>query len=93
MLFHLAIAWRPSLDTKSSTRSFPKPMPAQEWIVEPPMFTPAMPVGAVIATSSNFCRSESIMALRRTDFPVPDEMMRPVSFMKVRVMGAYRLDQ
>jgi hypothetical protein len=40
-------------------------------MVEPPMFTPAMPVGAVMATTPNLFLSEFIIALRRTDFPVP----------------------
>ncbi|KAJ6501690.1 hypothetical protein C8R47DRAFT_958497, partial [Mycena vitilis] len=30
--------------------SFPSPMPANEWTVEPPMFRPAIPVDAVTAT-------------------------------------------
>jgi len=49
-------------------------MPANEWTVEPPMLTAAMPVEAVTQTapgSGYLSRSDLISSRRRTDLPVP----------------------
>ena len=55
-----------------SNGSFPNPTPAQEWIVCPPMFKPAIPVGAVIPISIPCTeRKWWIIARSSTDFPVP----------------------
>ncbi|KZT67584.1 hypothetical protein DAEQUDRAFT_728801 [Daedalea quercina L-15889] len=54
-------------------------MPAQECNVHPPMFTDAMPVAAVIAScplSESSARHCSMIARRRTDFPVPAEPVK-----------------
>lgn len=51
--------------------SFPRPMPAQECRVQPPMFTAAIPVVAVIAISPPLSRQCVMISRRRTDFPVP----------------------
>jgi hypothetical protein len=50
----------------------PRPIPAQEWRVQPPMFTAAIPVDAVIANRSEGLPPKWFMMARsRTDFPVP----------------------
>eukprot|EP00965_Chrysotila_dentata_P141493 4676489-Pleurochrysis_carterae.AAC.4 len=49
---HLATApaLRETLPASASGVPLPRPIPAHEWIVEPPMCDAAMPVGAVTAT-------------------------------------------
>ncbi|KAF8139880.1 hypothetical protein EV363DRAFT_1153034, partial [Boletus edulis] len=52
--------------------SCPRPMPAHECNVVPPIFTEAMPVDAVIARLGQPLPPQaSMMARSRTDFPVP----------------------
>ena len=64
--------WYKNLPERSFTDSFPSPIPAQEWRVQPPIFTAAIPVDAVIA---RFCEDLppklSMIARSRTDLPVP----------------------
>lgn len=59
--------------------SIPMPIPANEWIVTPPMLHAAMPVEAVIATASGdfeyLLRRTLMISRRRTDFPVPVQMI------------------
>ena len=70
---------------RSRASSFPRPTPAHECNVHPSIFTEAIPVAAVIASSSNgracpggsggsslyLSRRWLMIARRRTDFPVP----------------------
>jgi hypothetical protein len=55
--------------------SGPIPIPDHEWTVQPPMFTDAMPVEAVMpiarVSSVWIKRKCSITERRRKDFPVP----------------------
>ncbi|KAI0047662.1 hypothetical protein FA95DRAFT_1463630, partial [Auriscalpium vulgare] len=55
-----------------SARSSPRPIPAHECSVVPPIFTDAMPVDAVIASLSGLPGSlrALIISRRRTDFPM-----------------------
>ncbi|KAI6159526.1 hypothetical protein EDD17DRAFT_1486267, partial [Pisolithus thermaeus] len=53
--------------------SCPKPIPAHEWTVVPPIFTLAIPVEAVIAKRPDPCPPQTRMISRsRTDLPVPE---------------------
>jgi hypothetical protein len=54
-----------------SNFSLPRPMPAKECNVVPPMFTPAIPVEAVTASEDEGTPKCSIILRRSTDFPVP----------------------
>ena len=64
-----------NLLTSFSADSFPKPIPAQEWIVVPQILSPATPVGAVLATlrGSYIPLRRLVISRRSTDFPVPVE--------------------
>lgn len=59
-----------------SADSLPRPMPENEWIVDPPMLQAAIPVDAVTATASERPLNLTLRALmisrKRTDFPVPE---------------------
>jgi hypothetical protein len=56
----------------TSADSLPKPIPANECTVLPPMLRPAIPVEAVMAMDSGKrSRSKRMISRRRTDFPVP----------------------
>ncbi|TEB39068.1 hypothetical protein FA13DRAFT_435508 [Coprinellus micaceus] len=60
-----------TLPTNLEGSSCPSPIPAQEWRVQPPMLTAAMPVVAVIAMSPPLSRQWVIISRNSTDFPVP----------------------
>lgn len=63
------------LPTNFLTGSLPKPIPAQECKVVPPMLTAAIPVLAVIANVSEAQPPHDRMISRSsTDFPVPKRL-------------------
>jgi hypothetical protein len=77
---HLSLAsahffWYLSFPTILSAVSCARPAPDHEWMVQPSIWTDAMPVEAVTATASLLCLYFSwrcaIMAPRRYDLPVP----------------------
>lgn len=71
-----AFLFRLTIEHSCSTVPVPKPIPAKEWTVIPPMLHAAIPVDAVTAMESslltNFLRKAAIISRRRTDFPVPE---------------------
>ncbi|KAF8267803.1 hypothetical protein EI94DRAFT_1729461 [Lactarius quietus] len=77
--FHLELAFLFFLifETSASALSIPRPIPANEWIVTPPMLQAAMPVEAVTATASGVLtyslRRVLMISRRRTDLPVPTD--------------------
>ncbi|TFL03623.1 hypothetical protein BDV98DRAFT_504426 [Pterulicium gracile] len=67
--------------TKISFSRLPSPTPAKECRVPPPMLTPAIPVDAVMAISSDGSGSKSLMiSRRRTDFPTPDIVLHELTW-------------
>lgn len=62
------------LSASFSAGSFPRPIPAQEWTVLPPILRPAIPVDAVTAIESPYGLKILIISRKRTDFPVPVRM-------------------
>ncbi|KAH6916796.1 hypothetical protein BKA70DRAFT_1038045, partial [Coprinopsis sp. MPI-PUGE-AT-0042] len=46
----LNLGWPKNLPTNCFVVSFPRPIPAHEWSVHPPIFTEAIPVDAVMAS-------------------------------------------
>lgn len=71
-----------TMEHSCSTLPVPRPMPAKEWIVIPPILHAAIPVDAVTAIESsfpaNFLRKAAMISRSRTDFPVPESLRSSV---------------
>ncbi|KAI0080063.1 hypothetical protein K474DRAFT_1590717, partial [Panus rudis PR-1116 ss-1] len=71
------------LYTKRSLGSLPRPIPAHECRVHPPMLMDAIPVEAVMPTSphsASWDLHHLIISRSRTDFPVPADPVKNTFF-------------